>query len=79
MRLFEPSADALGRYMCLSYCWGGASFVRTTTANLHEHLHGIELNTLPQVFRDFIVVARWFQVQFVWIDAFCIIQDSDKD
>ncbi|KAK0709393.1 heterokaryon incompatibility protein-domain-containing protein [Lasiosphaeria miniovina] len=78
--LCEPVDNTRARYMCLSYCWGGADFIQTTTANIQSHLlDGISLERLPAVFRDFIQVARAFQVMYVWIDSLCIIQDSTED
>jgi len=79
VKLCEHVANMRARYMCLSYCWGGADFIRTTTASIQSHLSGIPLERLPAVFRDFIQVARTFQVRYVWIDSLCIIQDSTED
>ena len=79
VKLWEPVANTPARYMCLSYCWGGADFIRTTTANIQSHLNGISLDRLPAVFQDFIQVARAFQVMYVWMDSLCIIQDSTED
>jgi len=72
------TAGISGLYMALSYCWGGADFIKTTTANIHSHTGGIAFSALPQLFQDFIHVARPF-VRYIWIDSLCIVQDSIQD
>jgi hypothetical protein len=34
---------------------------------------------LPQTMKDAIIVARRLEIQYVWIDALCIIQDNAED
>jgi hypothetical protein len=69
----------MGRYACLSHCWGSNPLLRTTTANFEEHKAGISFNLLPKTFRDAIIVARKLDIQYIWIDSLCIIQDSKDD
>jgi len=38
---------------------------------------GIDLETLPQTFRDAIKFTRALGVRYLWIDALCIIQRDD--
>ncbi|KAL4731966.1 hypothetical protein ACLX1H_000966 [Fusarium chlamydosporum] len=66
-------------YLILSYCWGdGNGPARTTQTNLEQRLQsGIVVNTLPQTVRDAIYLTRAVGVQYLWVDAICIIQ-SDK-
>jgi hypothetical protein len=65
-------------YTTLSYCWGGVDFIRTTT-NLERHFYGIKFNALPQTFQEAVVICRRLDVQFLWIDALCIVQDDKED
>lgn len=37
------------------------------------------IENLPQLVKDFVVVARRFGVRYIWIDSLCIIQDSKED
>lgn len=68
------------RYAALSYCWGDVKpTVLTTRANLDNHKKGIKLLALPQCLRDAVTVARSLQIQYLWIDALCIIQDDRDD
>ena len=89
MHLFCPSASARGKYIALSYCWGpdeGPSEqdprpgqVKTTFANLASHIRGIVIKTLPQTIQDVLICARKVGVEYVWVDALCIVQDSARD
>ena len=72
-------SNTRGRYMCLSYCWGSAEFIQSTKDTIQSHTKGIPLQSLPQVFRDFIKIARALKVKYVWIDSLCILQDSEED
>jgi hypothetical protein len=68
-----------GRYMALSYCWGQPQPAKLTTENHHEYAQAIEESDLPPTIRDFIGIARALGVRFIWVDAYCILQDSDDD
>lgn len=67
-------------YLALSYCWGA---VRppciTESSSLAARRQHIPWDTLAPTFRDAIEVARWLQVDYVWIDSICIIQDDPAD
>ena len=70
----------LGCWVALSYCWGGPSkFVlnRETSDNLFGG--NLPLDTFPKTLRDAITITRALGVQFLWIDALCIVQDSAED
>lgn len=77
IRLVEPGSTDLDlRYVALSYSWEGANLCITTLATLASRKHHIPWEELPAVFRDTILVANWFKIQYIWIDSLCIIQDS---
>jgi hypothetical protein len=69
------------RYITLSHCWGGdtSGILKTTRATIDERLLGFEMESLPQNFRDAIVMTRKLRVRYLWIDSLCIIQDSRED
>ena len=73
------------RYAALSHCWGSprpailGSYPRTLRENVQQLINGIDIRLLPQNFQDAIFVARTLQIQYVWIDALCIIQDDRAD
>ena len=66
-------------YMTLSHCWGGSLPLRLLTANLEASKTSIPLSNLPKTFQDALFVVGWFGIKYLWIDALCIIQDSDDD
>jgi hypothetical protein len=67
------------RYICLSYCWGEDPQLLTKLANLDQHSKQIPWRGLPRCQQDCITVAREFRVEYVWIDALCIVQDDRTD
>jgi hypothetical protein len=71
----EDSIEAI--YTTLSYCWGATNdTARTTKENLNNRLEGIQVESLPQTLQDAIAVTRGLGVQYLWIDALCIIQEG---
>ncbi|KAH0426025.1 hypothetical protein CcaCcLH18_10608 [Colletotrichum camelliae] len=69
-------------YIALSYVWGGISTVRMTRANLPRFLKQNALEPLlriPKTIRDTIQLARRLNIRYVWVDAFCLIQDDVED
>ncbi|KAH8590526.1 heterokaryon incompatibility protein-domain-containing protein [Bisporella sp. PMI_857] len=73
--------DFKALYFTLSYRWNQdrASDYQTTTSNLEAYHTSIPLSTLPQIMQDAILITRKFGVRYLWIDALCIIQDSEGD
>ncbi|KAM7203907.1 hypothetical protein V8F33_001878 [Rhypophila sp. PSN 637] len=67
------------RYICLTYCWGNAQFIKTTKETLEDHQKNIQFDLFPQTFRDTILIARALGIRYVWIDSLCIIQDDSAD
>lgn len=67
------------KYACLSHCWGGHQPLQTLRDTLAKHQDGIEWNSLPRTFQDVIKLLRRIEMQYVWIDSLCIVQDDEKD
>jgi hypothetical protein len=65
--------------MALSHCWGGVSPLTTTTATLSQRLHEISFSSLPKTFQDAVTITRSLDVEYLWIDSLCIIQDDRDD
>lgn len=66
-------------YAALSYVWGGSQPVvlrRASTRSMHK---SIKIALLPKTIRDAITATRRLGLAFLWIDAFCIVQDDDDD
>lgn len=68
-------------YIALSHCWGSGAEqpIKTIMENIELRKTGIETASLSRTFRDAIAVSRRLGVQYLWIDALCIIQDDTKD
>ena len=66
-------------YVTLSHCWGGSCKTILTTSSLATFQAGIHLNTLPKTFQDAVILTRSLGIRYLWIDALCIIQDSNQE
>jgi hypothetical protein len=70
-----------GQYIALSYRWGSHPYEGyiTTTKNLSARRENLIEHDLPTTFQDAIRIARSLGQRYLWIDAICIIQDSEED
>ncbi|KAJ5998761.1 HET domain protein [Penicillium sp. IBT 35674x] len=77
LRLFE-NGQKMARYIALSYVWGiRPQPVQLMRENMEQLKESIDYDTLPSTIQDAICVARCLGVQYVWVDALCIVQDDD--
>lgn len=69
------------KYATRSYCWGRdmPAGSKTTTQNIDKREQRLEFLALPQTLKDAFTVSRGLTIQYLWIDALCIFQDSEKD
>ncbi|KAF4454145.1 HET-domain-containing protein [Fusarium austroafricanum] len=81
IRLHEPKPCDTGVYVALSHCWGpkGSCLVQTTTETLDQNKAGIRWDSLSDVYKDSIQLCQMFEVDYLWIDSLCIIQDNKDD
>jgi hypothetical protein len=66
-------------YATLSHCWGQSRAAMTTLENLRERQTAISFDTLPNTFKDAIVVCRKLGIRYLWADRLCIVQNSKSD
>jgi hypothetical protein len=66
------------RYIALSYVWGSGPKLLATRETLAALRTGVDQAKLPATMKDCVTVAAQLDVQYIWIDALCIMQD-DKD
>ncbi|KAL1616822.1 hypothetical protein SLS54_008214 [Diplodia seriata] len=84
-RLVETSAMAdqgpTPKYAALSYCWGPPTdrTLRTEHGSIQSHSEEIKLQRFPKTVRDAILVTRALDLQYLWVDALCIIQNDAED
>lgn len=79
VKLVETNNQS-GQYVALSHCWGDSRPPCLTTRSTKErNMREITWLSLPNTFRDAIEVTRELNIQFLWIDSLCIVQDDDDD
>lgn len=78
LRLME-SKGVKGEYVALSHCWGGRNPPTTTADNYLANMAAINYEALPKTFQDAIVATRSLGFQYLWIDAFCILQGPSDE
>ena len=76
--LFEGQNEA-GRYTALSHCWGSGKHLLTTKNSISQLKHKIPWIELSQTFQDAIIINRKLQIDYLWIDSLCIVQDDAQD
>lgn len=78
--LVVPDEGTKAAYATLSYSWGGKKFCATTAGSYEERLkRGFEEEELPLAFREAAIVARYLDIDYIWIDSLCIVQDDIDD
>ncbi|PKY09418.1 HET-domain-containing protein [Aspergillus campestris IBT 28561] len=80
-RIVTP--ETLPRYACLSYVWGGISgtqYTSDTKADLEAKngLYHASVTLLPTI-QDAMKVAKAIGIDYLWVDALCILQDNEED
>jgi hypothetical protein len=71
-------ASASERYLALSYVWGGP-------ANRHATVQGpwpegsFSFNDAPLTIQDAVRVVRNLQMEFLWVDKYCINQERGEE
>ena len=66
-------------YVALSHRWGFQQLPTTTTKNVSKRKQGFLRNSLTPTVKDAISVVQSLGFSYLWIDALCILQDSDED
>ncbi|KAI1456987.1 heterokaryon incompatibility protein-domain-containing protein [Annulohypoxylon moriforme] len=66
------------RYACLSHRWDETVRChQATKQNLPRLLQFLDIEQLPTNFRDAVSIASELNIQYLWIDSLCIIQEGD--
>ncbi|TVY56194.1 hypothetical protein LCER1_G002513 [Lachnellula cervina] len=76
------SQSLRGQYVALSYCWGDPKVhpvLKTTPETYQKHQQCIDFTSLPKTLRDAVTITRRLGLQYLWIDALCIIQGDADD
>ncbi len=67
------------KYAALSYCWGGEQVHKTTIERLPAYRRNIRWDNLPKTIQEAIKVTAALDMEYLWVDSICIIQDDDED
>ncbi|KAK8074472.1 HET-domain-containing protein [Apiospora hydei] len=67
------------RYATLSYCWGTRPFIKLTKQNFQGLTKVIPTEDVPPIFADAVTIAKALEIDYIWIDSLCIVQDDDDD
>ncbi|KAH8588888.1 heterokaryon incompatibility protein-domain-containing protein [Bisporella sp. PMI_857] len=66
-------------YITLSHSWGDTSISKLLSGNHDTWFLEIPSAELTPKFRDAMAVAKALNVNYLWIDSLCVIQDSGDD
>lgn len=72
-------------YAALSYVWGQVDFFRLTKRSVDRAMrrHSLRENTgsirIPKTIRDVMSVVKMLGIPYLWVDAFCIVQDDELE
>lgn len=66
------------RYATFNHCWG-VHRARLTKELLPSFKEQISSRALTKTFLDASQVMRALNIEYVWIDSLCIVQDSEED
>ncbi|KAI6837356.1 hypothetical protein KC340_g4460 [Hortaea werneckii] len=80
MRLVSTAGWASGRrYTTLSHRWNAEDFTMLLQGNIDALSIAVPEQTLPRTFFDAIQITRKLDVEYIWMDSLCIIQDDEDD
>ncbi|KAI1500542.1 heterokaryon incompatibility protein-domain-containing protein [Biscogniauxia marginata] len=82
VRVVDSATTAELSYAALSYSWGKPGSARTfltIRSNLEDVRKGVQVSDLPQTLQDAVEVACRLDINLIWIDQLCIIQDDPDD
>ncbi|KAI1123839.1 hypothetical protein F5Y10DRAFT_269680 [Nemania abortiva] len=68
-----------GRCTTLSHRWGADETFKQTKVNITNLNNSVPWDSIPRTYQDAIEITRKPQVDYIWIDSLCIIQDDLED
>jgi hypothetical protein len=74
--VLETPAKSVPKYAALSYCWGRQTNFTAERRRLVNMVTGISIERLPKTIRDTIYVTQQLELQYLWVDSLCIVQDD---
>lgn len=77
--ILSLSLPSDSKYATLSHCWGSGENLKLLKSNLKAFQQTIPRNQLCKTFEDAILIASQLNLDYLWIDSLCIIQDDEED
>ncbi|ROW17855.1 hypothetical protein VPNG_00809 [Cytospora leucostoma] len=77
--LTGPEFSKDTEFAALSYCWGGRHGLQLEESNYQSLMEHIPFDKLPATIQDSIRVTIELGLQYLWVDALCIIQNQDSN
>lgn len=78
-----PAKHSTEKYISLSYTWGQASNLRTTTLIIDDLLRPEALSRenkfgrlIPETIRNAMEITKLLGERYLWVDSLCIVQDD---
>ena len=75
VKIYESQVEDQGQYVALNYCWGGPRDIQLNYMNRCKFNQTLPFSMLLQSIQGAIKITRGLEIQCLWIDALCIIQD----
>lgn len=79
VRLVCPEPGEPVRYIALSYCWGADQTSKLTKENIERYTSKFKVETLSKTIRDAVFLTQKLEVEYLWVDALCIVQDDKEE
>jgi len=79
LRLRQTEEAGRVPYAALSYCWGGEQDMKCLSSNIVAYGTAIPFEEQPPTIKDAAKACLEMGLQYLWVDALCIIQDDAND
>ena len=79
LTLHESSMPSVPQYAALSFMWGCLQRFMTLRDYIEVKKADIMFEDLPNTLRDAVLVCRALDIQWLWVDVLCIVQDDPQD
>lgn len=77
--VFSSEHANIGSYAALSHCWGKSKTLKLLKNNVSQLRSEFSVADLPTSYREGIAMCLALEIQYIWIDSICIIQDCKED
>jgi hypothetical protein len=78
-RLVDTHSNTRVPYAAMSYCWGEKATFMTEKHTLSGFKQNIPMDKLPQTIKDAFCLTKELGLDYLWIDAICIVQKEKEE